>query len=56
MCIRDRLKTLWPFPEEEVKEVAELCLVVPSEETPRVQEVHITLAHILCELAEDELF
>jgi len=40
----------------QVKEVAELCLVVPSEETPRIQEVHITLAHILCELAEDELF
>lgn len=40
----------------QVKEVAELCLVVPSEETPRIQEVHITLAHLLCELVEDELF
>jgi len=29
---------------------------VPSEETPRIQETHITLAHILCELVEDILF
>lgn len=29
---------------------------VPSEETPRIQETHITLGHILCELVEDILF
>jgi D-sedoheptulose 7-phosphate isomerase len=29
---------------------------VSSEETPRIQETHITLGHILCELVEDILF
>ncbi len=33
----------------------DLLLDVPSTETPRVQEMHIMLAHILCELAEIEL-
>lgn len=28
------------------------CLVVPSDRTCRIQEVHITLGHILCELTE----
>jgi D-sedoheptulose 7-phosphate isomerase len=27
-------------------------LIVPAEETPRIQEVHITLGHILCDLIE----
>ncbi len=40
----------------EAAEVAEVALVVPSFDTPRVQEVHILLGHILCELVEDELF
>lgn len=31
------------------------CLRVPSDETPRVQEGHITAAHILCELVERAL-
>ncbi len=32
------------------------AFAVPSEETPRIQETHITLGHILCELVEDILF
>ncbi|HLQ67307.1 MAG TPA: SIS domain-containing protein [Candidatus Limnocylindrales bacterium] len=28
------------------------CIVVPSEETARVQEVHLLIGHICCELAE----
>lgn len=30
----------------------ELCLVVPSRETARVQEVHLLVGHLCCELAE----
>ena len=30
--------------------------VVPSDVTARIQESHITLGHVLCELIEDELF
>lgn len=36
-------------------EVADLVLVVPSESIPRIQEAHITIGHIVCELVEKEL-
>ena len=36
--------------------VVELSLVVPSCETPRIQEGHITIIHIVCDLLEQELF
>lgn len=39
-----------------IKEVAECPIVVPSDVTARVQEVHILIGHILCEIVEDELF
>ncbi len=32
------------------------ALQVPSEDTPRIQEGHILIGHILCELVEAELF
>jgi len=36
-------------------QVADLVLIVPSDSTPRVQEAHITIGHIVCELVEREL-
>lgn len=39
----------------ELKKLSDICLVVPSQETERIQEVHITIIHILCELLETEL-
>jgi D-sedoheptulose 7-phosphate isomerase len=33
----------------------DLALVVPSAITPRIQEAHITIGHIVCELVEREL-
>ncbi len=36
--------------------VAELCVAVPEAETPHVQECHILLGHIVCEIVERELF
>lgn len=38
-----------------VKEV-DVDIVVPSDSTPRIQESHITIAHIICELIEKEMF
>ncbi|OGR06151.1 MAG: phosphoheptose isomerase [Desulfobacca sp. RBG_16_58_9] len=35
---------------------ADLALVVPSPQTPRIQEVHITMGHILCDLVDCLLF
>ena len=38
-----------------VFEIVNLALIVPSNETPRIQEVHIAASHIICQLIEDEL-
>ena len=37
-------------------ELVDLALIVPHSETPRIQETHIVVAHIICQLVEDELF
>lgn len=34
----------------------ELCLNVPHPETPRIQEVHTMIIHLLCQMIEEELF
>ncbi len=39
-----------------IKELAELPLVVPSFDTPRIQEGHIAIIHIVCDLLEKTLF
>ena len=33
----------------------DVCLTVPSDYTPRIQEVHATVLHVFCELVEREL-
>jgi len=37
-------------------QVADIALVVPSESTPRIQESHILIGHILCDIIEKEIF
>jgi len=39
-----------------MKNYADYLLNVPSTDTPRIQESHIMLGHIICELVEEELF
>jgi D-sedoheptulose 7-phosphate isomerase len=39
-----------------LKETADFCLCAPSAETPRIQECHILMGHILSEIAEREIF
>ena len=39
-----------------LKHLANLLIIVPSSSTPRIQEAHITIGHILCHLVEEELF
>ncbi len=36
--------------------LVDLPLIVPSNNTPCVQQVHIEVGHIICQLIEDELF
>ncbi|HTX99920.1 MAG TPA: D-sedoheptulose 7-phosphate isomerase [Bacteroidota bacterium] len=38
------------------KSLVDLAIVVPSQDTQRIQEGHITIGHILCGLAERELY
>jgi len=40
----------------QLKEKCTYLLNVPSDDTPRIQEVHIMLGHIICELVEEKLF
>ena len=39
-----------------MKELADLLINVPSTDTPRIQEAHITVGHIICELVEQIIF
>lgn len=40
----------------ELSSLSDICLKVPSRDTPRIQECHITIGHIICELVESSLF
>ena len=37
-------------------DLCDYCIKVPSSETPRVQEAHILIGHIICAVVEEELF
>jgi D-sedoheptulose 7-phosphate isomerase len=37
-------------------EFCDICIKVPSTETPRIQEAHILIGHIICGLVEEEIF
>ncbi|MGA8262987.1 MAG: D-sedoheptulose 7-phosphate isomerase [Ignavibacteriaceae bacterium] len=39
-----------------LKALVNLPIIIPSSNTQRIQEGHITTAHIICELVEDELY
>lgn len=39
-----------------MKDACDILLNVPSTDTPRIQESHIMLGHIICELVEENLF
>ena len=39
-----------------LSKIADLSLVVSSSSTPRIQETHILVGHVLCEMVEHQLF
>lgn len=39
-----------------LRKIARYVLEVPSKDTPRIQEAHITAGHIICGLVEEALF
>ena len=39
-----------------MKEISDYLINVPSKDTPRIQEYHILVGHIICELVESNIF
>ena len=39
----------------QISEMCQYCIVVPSQDTARIQECHILIGHTICELIEQEL-
>jgi D-sedoheptulose 7-phosphate isomerase len=39
-----------------LKPLVDLSIIIPASNVQRIQEGHITVAHIICELVEDELY
>ena len=37
-----------------LKDVVNLPIIIPSNDTARIQEVHITIGHIICEIIEED--
>jgi D-sedoheptulose 7-phosphate isomerase len=55
---RKKIRTI-AFTGEKGDKLAEKCdyvFAVPSNNTPRIQETHITLGHVLCQMVEEILF
>ncbi|WP_274318779.1 D-sedoheptulose-7-phosphate isomerase [Paenibacillus qinlingensis] len=36
--------------------LCDICIRIPSQETPRIQEAHILIGHILCAIVEESIF
>ncbi|MCX7703129.1 MAG: D-sedoheptulose 7-phosphate isomerase [Planctomycetota bacterium] len=41
---------------DSIRELCDIVVAVPSSSTPRIQEAHILIGHIICELVEKGLF
>ena len=39
-----------------MKDLCDIIIKVPSDETPRIQEMHILIAHIICSIVEEKIF
>ena len=39
-----------------LKELSDILINIPSIDTPRIQEAHILIGHIICEMVEAALF
>lgn len=39
-----------------LKDLCDIMICVPSSDTPRIQEAHILIGHVICQLIEEEMF
>ena len=58
MCGQKGIKTIGftGFTGGKMDSMCDLCIKVPSGETPRIQESHILIGHIICCIVEEKLF
>ena len=40
----------------QMKSISDYLINIPSSDTPRIQECHITIGHIICQLVEEKVF
>lgn len=40
----------------EMDKLCDICIKIPSTSTPRIQESHIVVGHIICAIIEEEIF
>jgi D-sedoheptulose 7-phosphate isomerase len=38
-----------------LKDLADVVLIVPSDDTARIQEIHLAIEHVICEMVEERL-
>lgn len=41
--------------ERELARACDLCITVPSTDTPRIQEMHLAVEHLICEMVEQAM-
>ena len=39
-----------------MRDICDIMICIPSDDTPRIQEAHILVGHIICQLIEEEMF
>jgi len=39
----------------QLKDLADVSLIVPSDDTARIQEIHLAVEHLICEMVEEQL-
>ncbi|MBI4683349.1 MAG: D-sedoheptulose 7-phosphate isomerase [Nitrospirae bacterium] len=42
--------------EKEIAEVSDIVIKTPSSDTPRIQEMHLLIEHIICEIVEKRIY
>jgi len=57
-CREKEIKTIGFTGESggKLKGLSDILIAIPSADTPRVQEAHITIGHIICEIVEATIF
>lgn len=57
-CIEKKIFTIGLTGEKggEMANLCNICIQVPSNETTRIQEVHIFIEHVICGIVEENLF